>query len=96
MGSLLELKADKSKGETLHNLEEMQIARQALIKDRTAASARLKTAIHPLIKKQSALRLRQVELDLAQIGATIKTIIMLTKYSLKRQTFSSASPALQR
>ncbi len=79
MGSLLELKADNSKSETLHDLKEMQTARQTLIKDRTAASARLKTAIHPLMKNQSALRLRQVELDLAQIDATIKTIITADK-----------------
>ncbi|NRB16118.1 MAG: hypothetical protein HRU33_00725 [Rhodobacteraceae bacterium] len=39
-----------------------------MIKDRTSA-------IHRLLKKQSILRLRQVELDLAQIDATIRAII---------------------
>jgi len=53
MGSLLELQADKPKSETLHNLKGMETARQALIKDRTAAKARLATATHPLLRKQA-------------------------------------------
>jgi len=53
MGSLLDLKVDKPKSETLHNLKGMETARQALIKDRTAARARLATAAHPLLKKQA-------------------------------------------
>jgi len=75
MGSLLELKADKPKSETLHNLKGMETARQALIKDRTAARARLATATYPLLRKQAALRLRQVERDIAQIDAAIETTI---------------------
>jgi len=53
MGSLLELQADKPKSEMLYNLKGMTTARQALIKDRTAARARLNTATHPLLKKQA-------------------------------------------
>ena len=79
MGSLLELQADKPKSETLHNLKGMTTARQALIKDRTAARARLNTATHPLLKKQATLRLRQVERDIAQIDAAIETTISADK-----------------
>jgi transposase len=79
MGSLLELKADKPKSETLHNLKGMETARLALIKDRTAARARLKTATHPLLKKQSTLRLRQIERDIAQIDAAIEATIAADK-----------------
>jgi transposase len=79
MGSLLELKADKPKSEMLHNLKGMTTARQALIKDRTAARARLATATYPLLRKQATLRLRQVERDIAQIDATIETIITADK-----------------
>lgn len=75
MGSLLELKADKPKSDNLHNLKGMETARQALIKDRTAARARLATATYPLLRKQAALRLRQVERDIAQIDAAIETTI---------------------
>lgn len=75
MGSLLELKADKPKSEILHNLKELRTTRQALIKDRTAAKARQKIAVYPLLKKQINRRLLQVERDLAQIDAAIETII---------------------
>jgi len=79
MGSLLELQADKPKSEMLHNLKGMTTARQALIKDRTAARAQLATATHPLLKKQATLRLRQVERDIAQIDAAIETTISVDK-----------------
>lgn len=79
MGSLLELQADKPKSEMLYDLKGMTTARQALIKDRTAARARLATATHPLLRKQATLRLRQVERDIAQIDATIETIITTDK-----------------
>jgi transposase len=51
MGSVLELQVDKPKSEMLHNLKGMTTARQALIKDRTAARARLATATYPLLRK---------------------------------------------
>jgi len=79
MGSLLELKTDKPKSETLHNLKGMETARQALIKDRTAARARLNTATYPLLRKQATLRLRQIESDITQIDAAIEAIIAADK-----------------
>lgn len=79
MGALLELKADKPKSEMLHNLKGMETARQALIKDRTAARARLKTATFSLLRKQSNLRLRQIERDITQIDAAIETTITADK-----------------
>jgi len=79
MGSLLELQADKPKSEMLYNLKGMATARQALIKDRTAAKARLATATYPLLRKQATLRLRQVERDIAQIDVTIEAIITSDK-----------------
>ncbi len=79
MGSLPELQADKPKSEMLHNLKGMTTARQAPIKDRTAAGTRLATATHPLLGKQATLRLRQVERDIAQIDAAIETTIPADK-----------------
>ena len=79
MGSLLELQADKPKSEMLYNLKGMTTARQALIKDRTAAMARLATATHPLLRKQATRRLRQVDRDIAQIDAAIETTISADK-----------------
>ena len=79
MGALLELKADKPRSETLHNLKELGTARQALIKDRTAARARLKTAFYPLLKRQISRRLQQIERDFARIDAAIEAIITADK-----------------
>ena len=78
-GSLPELQADKPKSEMLHNLKGMTTARQALIKDRTAAGIRLAPATRPLLGKQATLRLRQVERDIAQIDAAIETTIPADK-----------------
>ena len=74
MGSVLDLNADTPRSERQHDLKQLATARQALIKDRKAARARLQTATHPLIKKQAALRLRQIERDMAQIDETIAAI----------------------
>ena len=79
MGSLLELQADQLKGEMPYNLKGMTTDRQALIKDRTAARARLATATYPLLRKQATLRLRQIERDNEQIDATIETLITSDK-----------------
>ena len=49
MGALLELKADLPKSETLHDLKQLATARQGLIKDRTAAKARLAATTHELL-----------------------------------------------
>jgi len=75
MGSLLELGTDQPRSETQHDLKQLATARQAFIKDRTAARARLQTATHPLLKKQFALRLRQIERDIAKINATIEATV---------------------
>jgi hypothetical protein len=49
MGSQLQLKADQPNSETLHDLNWLATARQALIKDRTAAKARLAATTHRLL-----------------------------------------------
>ena len=46
MGALLELKADLPKSEALHDLKQLATARLALLKDRTAAKARLAATTH--------------------------------------------------
>jgi len=94
MGSLPELKADKPKSEMLHNLKGMATARQALIKDRTAARTRLSTATYPLLRQQATLRLRQVERDIAQIDATIETIITADKTLSEKTTILTSIPGI--
>lgn len=94
MGSLLDLKVDNPKSETLHNLKGMETARQALIKDRTAARARLATAAHPMLKKQATLRLRQVERDIAQVDAAVEAIIVADETLSQKANILTSIPGI--
>lgn len=75
MGSLLELAADQPKRETLHDLKQLATARLALIKDRTAAKARLAATTHKLLTQQIKRRLKQIERDLCQVADQIDAIV---------------------
>lgn len=59
----------------LRNLKELQSTRQALIKDRTAAKNRAKSLSLPMLKKQSAQRLRQIAANLQAIEAAMLALI---------------------
>jgi len=75
MGSLLDLNPSKPKSETLHDLKELLTGKRALIKDRTAAEARLATATQQVLKQQISRRLRQISKDLEQIDDALETMI---------------------
>ncbi|MCB1440730.1 MAG: IS110 family transposase [Nitratireductor sp.] len=94
MGAVLDLSADTPRSEIQHDLKQLATARQALIKDRTAARARLQTAAHPVIKKQAALRLRQVERDMAQIDETIATIFEADEDLAERADILASIPGI--
>ncbi len=59
----------------LRDLKELQVARQALIKDRTAARNRSKSLRMTILKKQGNLRLRQIERSLEVIEKTMLALI---------------------
>lgn len=67
MGSALDLQAQEPPHESSHDLKELLTARRALIKDQTAAKARLATATVPLLRRQIKRRLTQIARDIAQI-----------------------------
>ncbi|WP_252729732.1 IS110 family transposase [Pacificibacter marinus] len=75
MRSLLQLKADQPKSETLHDLKQLARARQALIKGRTAAKIRLAATPHRLLFQQIKRRLSQIKRDLSQSAVIVDTII---------------------
>ena len=89
MGALLELKADLPNSEALQDLKPLVTARQALIRDRTAAKARFATTIarqcianamsregaHSLLSRQIKRRLKQIERDLCQAADEIDVIV---------------------
>jgi transposase len=59
----------------LRDLKDLQIARQALIKDRTAAKNRAKSIRVPIVKTQNNLRLRQIATHLEAIEKAMLVLI---------------------
>jgi len=71
MGAVLELEARPARSETLLELRELHIAREALVKDRTAAKNREKVLTLLLLKRQNAQRLEQIDRQIATVEAAI-------------------------
>ena len=72
MGAALELEPDQAAAKDAHILKELQMARTALIKERTRLKNRLQTQNLPLTRRQTKARLDQVERHLSQLDAVIK------------------------
>ena len=75
MGAMLELEARPARNETLLELKELYIAREALMKDRTAAKNRGKVLMLSLLKRQNAQRLEQIERQIMTIEAAMSQIV---------------------
>jgi len=75
MGALLELEARPAHSDVLLELKELHIAREALVKDRTAAKNRAKTLMLSLLKRQNAQRLDQIERQIQAIEAATLAVI---------------------
>lgn len=71
MGEALALIPDKPQAEDLPVLKELQIARQALIKDQTRLKNRLQTQTVSLLRRQSKARLTQIKRQLQQLDLEI-------------------------
>ena len=75
MGALLELQARPARSEILLELKELYVAREALVKDRTAAKNRGKVLTLLLLKRQNAQRLEQIDRQIATVEAAILQIV---------------------
>jgi transposase len=75
MGMALELEVRPVSSEELNRLKDLHVARQALVKDRTAAKNRGKNLTLPLLKRQNTQRLKQIDAQIAAIEAEIKASI---------------------
>jgi transposase len=71
MGAMLELKTRPPQSEALLELKELHLAREALVKDRTAAKNRGKVLAAPVLKRHSAQRLEQIKRQITAIEAAI-------------------------
>lgn len=77
-------------------LKELHAARLALVKDRTAAKNRGKNITQPLLKRQNAARLKQIEAQLAQVEQTIADQIAIDESLKARFDILVSIPGLSR
>ena len=82
-GALIEPPARAIASDTVQHMRELQVARQALVKDRVAALNRQQTYQSALLKRHAAERLRQIARQIRAIDTALRQLI-------------KADPALQR
>jgi transposase len=71
MGALLELEARPVRSPIANDLKDLHLAREALVKSRTRANNRAKTLCLPLLKRQNAQQLKQIERQMVAIEREI-------------------------
>jgi transposase len=81
MGSLLELEARPARSEDLFELKELYLAREVVVKDRTAARNRGKALTLSPLKRQNAQRLEQIDRQIVTVEAAILQIVEATRAS---------------
>ena len=74
MGAALELEPCLPASKIAQSMKELVSARDALIKDRVAALNRKAVALDPLIKRQLAQRLRQIDRQIQAIDNRLRTL----------------------
>ncbi len=73
MGAAFDLMPDRPADENEHELKELQIARMALVKDRTRLLNRVKTQTLAFTRRQTKVRLAQVERQIAALEDELRT-----------------------
>jgi transposase len=96
MGALLDLEARPVRGEILAELKELHIAREALVKDRTAAKNRAKALTLTLLKRHNTQRLKQIESQIASIEADIKARLEADPDLSRRFAILTSIPGISR
>ena len=94
MGALLDLEARPARSESLDELAELHVARAALVKDRTAARNRAKALTLPILKRQNANRLKQIEAQIAAIERQMKARIEADPVLRSRFVILTSIPAI--
>ena len=75
MGAVLSLEARPVPSGLINDLRDLRTARNALIKDQVAALTRAKAITLPLLKRQNAARLKQIEAQREAVDAEINALI---------------------
>lgn len=75
MGALLELEPRPVRSSLLNDLKDLHMAREALVKNRTAAKNRAKTLTIPILKRHNGEQLRQIERQIRALETEIMAVI---------------------
>jgi transposase len=75
MAAMIEPRPDRPKPAVLAELHELQLARSALVRERTAATNRAGRLTLALLRRQHATRLRQIERALGEVDAAIAALV---------------------
>lgn len=75
MGAVLDLQARPTASPALAELKDLHVARQALVKERTAAKNRARQLTLPLLKQRNAARLKQIASQITAVEAAIRTCL---------------------
>lgn len=94
MGALLALEPRPVRSAILNDLKDLHIAREALIKDRTAARNRVKTLSLPLLKRHGKARLDQIDEHLLAVDQAIMELIESDPVLAKRFTILTSIPGV--
>ena len=93
-GKLLEPPHSASKSQTLDELDELLMARRALVKDRTAAKNRQHNLRSPLLKRQTKQRLKQVKQQIETIDVRCMELVQSDALLNKRYNILLSIPGL--
>lgn len=93
-GALLEPPIRPVLSPILDDMRELMVARQALIKDRTAALNRQKTVRSTLLRRQLDQRLRQIVRQLAAIDASLEHLCRSDEELSSRQAILMSIPGI--
>lgn len=96
MAAVLDLPSRPARSETHHDLRELNVARQALIKDRTATRNRQKVASNTIIRRQIKARLGQIERQTHEIEAAMAAIVKADKMLQRRLDILASIPGIGR
>lgn len=96
MGALLDLPARPMRSDFLAELSELHHAREALVKDRTAARNRAKILTLPLLKRQNRQRLHHIERQIAAVEAQILARLEADPELAHRFAIVTSIPGLSR
>ena len=94
MGAAMELRRVEPSTPTRRDLDELQTARDALVRDRTAALNRQHQARHPLLKRQLKQRMAHIERQIKALDAETGKLVAGDKALSRRAEVLTSIPGI--